>query len=132
MWSFVNNEFKRLVAALTFLSDLRVARVKFLFNLPRQFGDWPHPLAYIEWFNSIRDREDSTGLYQLTRSDLAFAQQSAAVVSVTQLVRICHLIACTKSPKIDKTWTSSNVLDKGKYFLLNHYFDLDLYSLLNT
>ena len=47
---------------------LRVTQVRLLFDVPPQFGAFPHPLAYIEWFTRLGSPDPNTGLHSVTRS----------------------------------------------------------------
>ncbi|KAJ7722129.1 hypothetical protein DFH07DRAFT_857176, partial [Mycena maculata] len=39
-------------------AGLRPAQIRVIFKLPLQFGSYPHPLAYIEWFTPLKSRPD--------------------------------------------------------------------------
>ncbi|KAG1747788.1 uncharacterized protein EDB91DRAFT_1008998, partial [Suillus paluster] len=47
---------------------VRVAQVCVIFTLPRQFGAYSQPLAYIEWFTPFREADQFSGLHQVSRS----------------------------------------------------------------
>ncbi|KAJ6553375.1 hypothetical protein B0H19DRAFT_949761 [Mycena capillaripes] len=108
------------------VQGLRVAQVRAIFTLPPQYGKYSHPLAYIEWFTGFNQPEKTSGLYTIHRSSRA-QRRNAAVVSVEHIVRTCHLMAkCGK--KIDRKWTTDNVMDEAKYFYFNPYIDVDTFS----
>ena len=89
---------------------LRVAQVRLLFNLPPQFGPFPHPLAYIEWFTKIGSPDPNTGLCSVTRSTRQ-GKRNAEVVS--------------------STWTTDNVLEQGSiHFFVNPYINVDTFTVL--
>ena len=108
---------------------LRVAQVRLLFNLPTQFGTFPHPLAYIEWFTRLGSPDDITGLYSVTRSTRQ-GQQNAEVVSVDRIIRGCHLIP-RFGPAINPGWNTDNILEQSAiHFFVNAYINVDSFSLL--
>ncbi|KAH7917895.1 hypothetical protein BV22DRAFT_1025530 [Leucogyrophana mollusca] len=106
-------------------SGLRVAQVRVIFKLPRQFSSYSHPLAYIEWFTPFWQPEPIVNMYQVSRSTRQL-RRNAAIVPLHTLVRSCHLI-----PKcglhIDKTWTTDNVYEHAHSFYLNSYIDIDMF-----
>ena len=112
-----------------FFVGLRVAQVRLIFNLPPQFGSFPHPLAYIEWFTRLGNPDPNTGLYSITRSTRN-AQRNAEIVSVDRIIRGCHLIArCGQS--ILSSWTTDNVLElNSTQFLVNPYINVDTFTIL--
>ena len=59
-----------------------VARVRVIFDLPPQFGPFPHPLAYVEWFTPLRNKRPDlkVGLYQVAPSTQQW-RPNAAIVS---------------------------------------------------
>ena len=97
-----------------------------LFKLPAQFGPFPHPLAYIEWFTPLRDPEPIIGVYRISRSTRNH-RRNAAVVSVGDIMEDCHLSVVSRG-EIDRTWTTDNVLEMGTYFYLNRYIDINRFS----
>ncbi|KAJ7131790.1 hypothetical protein C8R43DRAFT_895475 [Mycena crocata] len=105
---------------------LRPAQIRVIFNLPPQFGTYPHPLAYIEWFTPLNRPDSVTGMYTTHRST-RLHRRNAAVVSVEHIVRSCHLMAKCGSV-IDRTWTSFNVLDTADTFHVNPYVLVDTFT----
>ncbi|KAJ7174921.1 Zn-finger domain-containing protein [Mycena filopes] len=105
---------------------LRPAQIRVIFKLPPQFGQYAHPLAYIEWFTNFNRPDPTTGMYTTHRST-RFHRRNAAVVSVEHIVRGCHLMAkCGE--KIEPTWTSFNVLEKAEMFYVNPYVLVDTFT----
>ncbi|KAJ7904866.1 hypothetical protein B0H13DRAFT_1528847, partial [Mycena leptocephala] len=41
---------------------LRPAQIRAIFRLPPQFGEFPHPLAYVEWFTALSRPDPISGL----------------------------------------------------------------------
>ncbi|KAK6969604.1 hypothetical protein R3P38DRAFT_3238924 [Favolaschia claudopus] len=111
------------------IEGLRPAQIRAIFKLPPQFGNYPHPLAYIEWFTPLNHPDRNTGMYTTHRSTRVH-RRNAAIVSVEQIVRSCHLMADSRGT-IDPTWTSTNVLDKAKLFHVNPYVLVDTFTRQN-
>ncbi|KAJ7063849.1 hypothetical protein C8F01DRAFT_1274678 [Mycena amicta] len=108
------------------VEGLRIGQVRCIFLLPAHYGAYQHPLAYIEWFTRFTRVDPVTGMYIVQRSSKNL-RRNAAVVSTERLVRACHLSG--KSGKqIDRSWTSTNVLDKAKDFYFNPYIDVDTFT----
>ncbi|KAL1726310.1 hypothetical protein EV714DRAFT_176730, partial [Schizophyllum commune] len=69
-----------------------------------------HPLAYVDFYTPLSDNatyNTDLGMFRVKRATRQGAQHSA-VVSVTSLVRSCHLIPLFKR-FVDRTWTAINV-----------------------
>ncbi|GLB39849.1 putative zn-finger domain-containing protein [Lyophyllum shimeji] len=105
------------------LNGLRVAQVRVIFNLPRQFGEFRHPLAYIEWFTPLGTPDRVTGMHLVKRSTRAH-RRNAEIISVDRIVRSCHLMAkCGR--EVDRGWTTDNVLEEAAAFWVNPYITVD-------
>ncbi|KAG1794623.1 uncharacterized protein HD556DRAFT_1236445, partial [Suillus plorans] len=106
---------------------VRVAQVRVIFTLPRQFGAYSRALAYVEWFTPLRIPDASSGLHQVSRSTRRL-HRNAAVIHVDEIARPCHLI-----PKmgqfVDRGWTSTNVYELVNDFYLNTFIDLDTFCM---
>ncbi|KAJ7266482.1 hypothetical protein B0H12DRAFT_1010761, partial [Mycena haematopus] len=108
------------------VKGLRIAQIRAIFRLPPQYGTYPHPLAYVEWFTPFNQPDKATGFYIVQRSSRSHHRNSA-IVSVEHFVRHCHLSGkCGKN--IDRRWTTDNVLDKATHFYFNPYIDVDTFS----
>lgn len=101
------------------IDGLCVARVRAIFRLPAEYGQYEHPLAYVEWFKPFRTTVPDIEMYKVSRST-HMHRQRASIIPITQIERSCHLIPVCKS-SIDRTWTTNNVLDLGTEFLVNPY-----------
>ncbi|KAH7918147.1 hypothetical protein BV22DRAFT_1134820 [Leucogyrophana mollusca] len=109
------------------LNDLRVAQVRVLFKLPPQYGCFPHPLAYIQWFTPMQRYDAISGMYIVSRSSRQH-HCHAAIISVDRIVRNCHLIAkCGQ--EISTDWTTDNVLERAGSFFVNKYIDIDTFEM---
>ncbi|KAI6101923.1 hypothetical protein EDD16DRAFT_1458670, partial [Pisolithus croceorrhizus] len=47
---------------------MQVAQIQIIFKLPKQFGTYLHPLAYVEWFTTLQHWDCVSGLYIVTCS----------------------------------------------------------------
>jgi hypothetical protein len=63
---------------------VRVAQVRIIFTLPRQFqvGMYSRALAYVEWFTPLREPELSSGLRQVSRSTRQLHRNAAVTVGL--------------------------------------------------
>ncbi|KAJ7186196.1 hypothetical protein C8R46DRAFT_983014 [Mycena filopes] len=111
------------------ITGLRPAQIRVIFKLPPQFGTYPHPLAYVEWFTPLNHPDPTSGMFTTHRSTRNFTRNSA-VISVEHIVRSCHLMGKC-GMKIDPTWTSSNVLEKAPVFYVNPYVLVDTFTRQN-
>lgn len=111
---------------LIFSVGLRAARVHVIFELPPQFGIFPHPLAYIEWYTLFRQYDKDSSMYLVSRSTRD-TYPNTAVVSVEHIYRLCHLVGRMRA-EVDKNWTQDNVLDKADTLFVNPYLTIDLFS----
>ncbi|KAI6156715.1 hypothetical protein BKA82DRAFT_4009271 [Pisolithus tinctorius] len=95
-------------------NSVRVAQVRVIFKLPDYFGNYPHPLVYVEWFTALHRRDPASGLYIVTRST-RHHRPNVAIISADCIVRACHLQArCGK--EINADWSADNVLDRAAAF----------------
>ncbi|KAJ6486356.1 hypothetical protein DFH09DRAFT_1457204 [Mycena vulgaris] len=108
------------------IQGLRVAQIRAIFMLPPQYGSYPHPLAYIEWFTPFNQPDRTSGMYIIHRSSRAH-RRNAVIVSVEHLVRTCHLMG-KAGPQIGRRWTTDNVIDEAPYFYFNPYITVDTFS----
>ena len=104
-----------------------MAQIRAIFLLPRQFGIFPHPLVYIEWFTLLGTPDPLTGMHIISRSTRQLRRNSV-IVPVTQIVRACHLIG-KSGRNINSQWTMDNVLDHATSFYVNHYIHVDDFTL---
>ncbi|KAK6983973.1 hypothetical protein R3P38DRAFT_3456241 [Favolaschia claudopus] len=110
------------------IEGLRPARVRAIFNLPRQFGILDHPLVYVEWFTNPR-LDPTSGLYT-TRPSTRSTRCNTAVISIEDIVSTCHLTGkCGRV--IDRKWTCFNVLDSASAFNINPYIHVDNFTKQN-
>ena len=118
---------RMLITYLTLCAGLRVAQVRVIFRLPAAVcvaaglhtSCAGEPLAYIEWFTQFHARDNTNGMFLLTRSTRQH-RRHAAIIPVTAVARSCHLIPVWGS-SMDRSWTSEKVLDTAKKFYFNWY-----------
>ncbi|KIO00561.1 hypothetical protein M404DRAFT_29488 [Pisolithus tinctorius Marx 270] len=109
-------------------NSVRVAQVRVIFKLPDYFGNYPHPLVYVEWFTALHRHDPASGLYIVTHST-RHHRPNVAIISADRIVRACHLQArCGK--EINADWSADNVLDRAATFYVNSYIDLDMFVAL--
>ncbi|KIK82284.1 hypothetical protein PAXRUDRAFT_154075, partial [Paxillus rubicundulus Ve08.2h10] len=104
-----------------------VAQIRAIFTLPRQFGQYPRPLAYAEWFTPLTGLDRVIGMHQISRST-RHHRYNAAIVHVDEIVRPCHLIP-KMGHECDHSWTSDNVYELANTFFFNDFIDIDLFLL---
>lgn len=112
------------------LDGLVIGRVRAIFKLPAYFGNYPHPLAYVDYFTgNLRVRAANSGLYQVRRARVG-GKQKSGVIRLDSIVGSCHLTPRTAGKNIDTTWASDTVLDECDEFYINHYVTPYMYQLL--
>ena len=93
--------------------------MRVIFSLPSEYGNFEHPLAYVEWFTSFNAPVPDLEMYQVSRSTRSHRRR-ASIIPVSQIERSVHLI-----PKfgrvMDVTWSADNILEVCKTFFVNPY-----------
>ena len=97
-----------------------------LFKLPPHLGKESKPLAYVEWFRPLQTADPVSGFFKISRST-RHNRRFATIIKVEDIERACHLSAFALR-RIDPAWTSTNVLDRAQFFLLNHYIGIDHFA----
>ena len=119
---------KECALTTTGLQAICIAQVRAIFKLLDHLGHYPHPLAYVEWFTSLRCREPISGQFLITHSTRNH-QCNVSVISINRFARPCHLQAqCGKH--ISSDWSSNNILETASAFHVNSYIDLDTFVAL--
>ncbi|KIO00550.1 hypothetical protein M404DRAFT_152471, partial [Pisolithus tinctorius Marx 270] len=104
------------------------AQVQVIFKLPDYFGNYPHPLVYIEWFTVLHCHDPASGLYIVTCSTCHHCP-NVVIISADCIVHACHLQArCRK--EINADWSADNMLDRAAAFYVNSYINLDMFVAL--
>jgi hypothetical protein len=99
--------------------ELAVAQVRVIFGLPDEYGAFPHPFAYVEWFTAFQSPIPDLEMYQVSRST-RHHRRRASIIPVTQIERSIHLIP-KFGRQMDLTWSAEDVLEKCKTFYVNPY-----------
>jgi len=116
--------------ALTRILAICIVRVHVIFKLPDHLSLYPHPLAYVEWFTSLRCHDPISGQYIVTHSTRNH-RRNVLVISADRFARTCHLQAqCGRY--ISSDWSSGNVLDMVNTFHVNLYINLDTFVALTN
>ncbi|KAG2113682.1 hypothetical protein DEU56DRAFT_874333 [Suillus clintonianus] len=111
----------------TALEGLRVAQVRFLFDLPPhlRIAGQPFYLALIKWFKPFHGCNNLLKMHSVSRSYVGQAPR-AEVIPITHIVGSCHLI-----PKFgthaDPMWRADEVLDVCKTFYVNPWIDITMF-----
>ncbi|KAG1831199.1 hypothetical protein DFJ58DRAFT_719589 [Suillus subalutaceus] len=98
---------------------LRVAQIRVIFKLLSHYGNFSHPLAYIEWFRPLREPEPTTKLYRLAQSTCN-QRRFTAVAG--------HLMPRFGSSKVEASLINGDVLELTNDFYFNPYINFDLFD----
>ncbi|KIM66670.1 hypothetical protein SCLCIDRAFT_1149740 [Scleroderma citrinum Foug A] len=108
---------------------MQITQVHIIFKLPNHLGHYLHPLAYVEWFTSLRHRDPISGQFIVSRSTRNH-QRNVSVISADRFTCPFHLQAqCGRN--ISSDWTTNNVLETASAFHVNSYIDLDTFVALS-
>jgi hypothetical protein len=107
------------------VAGVRVAQVRAIFTLPRQFGAYPRALAYVEWFTPFKPPDPSSRMQQVLRSTCQL-QRNTAVVHVDEIVRPCHLIP-RMGQSVDLRLRSGNAYEVANDFYFNEFIDGEMF-----
>ena len=98
-----------------------MAQIRLIFKLPDEFGLHSSPLVYVHWFKPLCAPIQNLGFYSVSFS-LLNHRQRASVISVSDIVRTCHLIPqFGNSSATDLGWTAATVHQEATAFYLNPY-----------
>ncbi|KAG1718287.1 hypothetical protein EDB19DRAFT_1899407 [Suillus lakei] len=114
------------------VAGVRVAQVRAIFSLPRQFGTYSRALAYTEWFTPFRPPDPSSQLRQVSRSTRQL-RRHAAVIHVNQIVQPCHLVL-KMGQSVDTRLRSGNAYEAASDFYFNEFIDGEMFgvSVINS
>ncbi|EIN13305.1 hypothetical protein PUNSTDRAFT_59004 [Punctularia strigosozonata HHB-11173 SS5] len=119
----------------TGIEGLGVARVRVFFKVPEQFSkamftDYgvssPGHLAFVEWYTPPSSKNRHHQMYSVTRKR---GQPKVGIIEVCKIRRNCQLFPMF-GEKADKSWSSTNVLDRCEKFLVNNFQDQHAYQSL--
>ncbi|KAG8947757.1 hypothetical protein FRC03_000937 [Tulasnella sp. 419] len=109
----------------------RVVQVRAMFTVPKNLANYPHPLAYVEYFtNFTREPNQRIKLLEVSRviSHVNHKRQSG-VIRLDSIYRSCHLIP-KFGKRIDPRWEAETVLEQCNNFYVNDFLDLHSYNIL--
>ncbi|KAF8223355.1 hypothetical protein L208DRAFT_1317169, partial [Tricholoma matsutake] len=101
------------------IAGLPIAQVHAIFNLPPQFGQLPHPLAYIEWFTTLSQLDPVTGMYSIQHLR-HHRCPNAEIIAVDWIVHSANLMG-KSNWELNSNQMTSNVLEKAEVFWVNPY-----------
>ncbi|KAG1833658.1 hypothetical protein DFJ58DRAFT_719411 [Suillus subalutaceus] len=107
------------------LHGLRVAQVRAIFTLPRQFGTYTRALAYIEWFTPFRTPDPSSGMRLVSRST-RHCRRNSAVIHVDEIIRSCHLIP-KMGLSVESRLRSGDAYEAANDFYFNEFIDGEMF-----
>ncbi|KAF7354364.1 hypothetical protein MVEN_01125000 [Mycena venus] len=67
------------------INGLWPAQISIIFRLPPQFGSFPHPLAYVEWFTPLNQPDPVSGMYTTHRSSITHRCRTS-VISMEHII----------------------------------------------
>jgi hypothetical protein len=110
------------------LTGLQIAQVRAIFTLPThlQAPSIPTCLVYIEWFTPFRPPDPDTMLYTVSRSTRNH-RHAAEIIPIENIISSCHLIPKYGTQYYPANWSSANVLEECKIFILNKYIHISLF-----
>jgi hypothetical protein len=101
------------------LPGISVARIRVIFRLPDDYGKYPDPLAYVDWYKPLKPPVANIRMHEVSLSSRNLRQNSS-IIPITHILRSCHLLP-SFGKSVDPTWTSDRVLDQCKLFYLNPF-----------
>ena len=108
---------------------IHIIQVHVIFKLPAHLSHYPHPLAYVRWFTSLRHHNPISGQFIITHSTCNHWRK-VSVISIDCFVCPCHLQAqCGRN--INSEWSSDNALEMANTFHVNLYINLDTFVVLS-
>jgi hypothetical protein len=104
-----------------------VARIRVIFDLPRQFGAIQHPLAYIHWYRPLTRLDPATNMYQIIPSTRR-GRPNSEVVTVDRIWQGCVLTPVLGPGSVPLQLRAGDGLDFTSKFYLNKYLDFHLFG----
>jgi len=113
----------------------RVGQIHVIFKIPERFISQvfgphvkpPGTLAYIEWFTRPRNEAPAHKMYRVSRSMRSDGSCDASVIEVDTIIRSCQLFP-KFSGRVNRAWTSDNVLERCEHFFVNNWLDHHTYQ----
>ena len=91
----------------------------FIFTLPPEYGSFPDPLLYVEWFTYFGTIDKDIGMHIIGHSTRNHHRR-AEIIPVSNVLCTCHLIP-RFGKVIDPRWHMDNILDEKIKFYVNLY-----------
>jgi len=116
-----------------------VGRVRVIFTLPKTLppllgarsapSSWPtDPLAYVEWYTQTptTPQEKDGNMFRIKSTTTPPPGSNrlhppGAIIRVSEIRQSCMLFPIFNDENVPPDWTTSNVLDKSKSFLVNNW-----------
>ena len=125
------------IAKISYLNGAgkRVGQIRVIFKIPERFISQmfdshvkpPGALAYVEWFTRPRHKAPSHKMYRVSRSIRSDGSRDASVIEVDTIIRSCQLFP-KFSGRVNRAWTSDNVLERCEHFFVNNWLDHHTYQ----
>jgi hypothetical protein len=89
----------------------------------------PNHLAYVEWFTAFQSTNPHHRMYTISRSKAADGTRLVSVIPAANIQRSIHLFPVF-GHVAPASWSSSNVLDSCRNFLVNPFMDSTSYRVV--
>ncbi|EIN09379.1 hypothetical protein PUNSTDRAFT_66356, partial [Punctularia strigosozonata HHB-11173 SS5] len=119
----------------TGIEGLGIACVRAFFRIPEQFTavmftnhgvSPPGHLAFVEWYTPPSSKGRDHQMYTVTQKR---GRPKVEIIEVSKIQRNCQLFPIFGN-KADRSWSSTNVLDRCERFLVNNFQDQHAYQTL--
>ncbi|KIJ43605.1 hypothetical protein M422DRAFT_229030 [Sphaerobolus stellatus SS14] len=115
---------------ITGFEGVDVVQVRVIFKVPPEFGNYPHVLAYVEYFTGRRIVSDTYGMWVVRRA-MQNNCRKAGIIKVSSIRSAVHLY-----PQFGRVcnpaWTSENVLEECRTFFVNPYLSQHHFNALSV
>ncbi|KAM6501374.1 hypothetical protein JOM56_004388 [Amanita muscaria] len=113
----------------------RVAQIRVVFTIGSEalkhlYGSCEHPpkhLAYVEWFTPFRPSPEADSLLYKIEHSCQGNSRLASIIPVSHIAQSIHLSPLPSGRLIPREWTSNNILDNCRSFLVNSFSDTRTY-----
>ncbi|KIJ50068.1 hypothetical protein M422DRAFT_777176 [Sphaerobolus stellatus SS14] len=94
--------------------DVDVVQVRVIFRLPPEIAEYPHTLAYVEYFTGRRVVSDTHGMWVVRRA-MVNQKRKAGIIRVDSIRSSCHLFP-RFGHEVDPTWDADTIFDRCERF----------------
>lgn len=109
--------------------------MRVIFRLPKTIDtlaapqNWPkEPLAYVEWYSELPPTAQKHHMmYRVRKMQGPSGFPPANIIPLSSIRQSCMLFPNFNS-KVDRSWTTDNVLDKCTSFHVNNWLNLYTYK----